>query len=68
VSLFSIVVGGFGFFAGEAKEASIWMGFAGVASILGNMQENFIMRFTGNLAEIALLWGMHEAAKLVLPK
>lgn len=67
LSLFSIVVGGFGLFGGEARKASIWMIFAGVASILGNMQENFIMRFTGNLAEICLLWGMQEAAKLVLP-
>lgn len=66
VSLFSIVVGGFGYFGGASKSAAIWMVFGGVVAIVGNAPTDY-MRYTGNFAEICLLWGMYEAAKIVLP-
>lgn len=66
LSLFTIVVGGVGFFGEGSKAGSVWIALAGVTSLIGNALPSNIMRFTGNLAEISLLWCIHKASKITL--
>ena len=50
----------------DNQTAAIEMLVAGAAVLYGNSKPSEVMRFTGNLAEVAMLWLIFEAATNVL--
>lgn len=51
---------------GESQEAAIYMLIAGAAVLYGNAKPSYVMRFSGNLVEVVMLWFIFEAAQITL--
>lgn len=66
LSIFEIVLGVQGYMEGSHQDAALWMIFAGVAVLYGNSKPREVTRFTGNIVEVLMLWGVFEAATIVL--
>jgi len=65
LSLFNLGIG-VAAFGGEFRGVAIWMIISGVSVLYGNAKPSYVTRFTGNLAEVVMLWAIYEAALLVL--
>ena len=66
IALLDLVIGISGFVEGTHRDAAIFMIVAGAAALYGNTRPDFVMRFTGNLGEVVMLWAAYGAATLVL--
>lgn len=66
LALLNLVIGIAGFVEGTHRDAAIFMIVAGAGALYGNTRPDFVMRFTGNLSEVAMLWATYGAAALVL--
>ncbi len=67
LSIFNLVIGVSAFFGGgEFQSAGLWMLISGVSVLYGNAKPSYVTRFTGNLAEVVMLWAIYAAASSVL--
>ena len=68
LALWDIIVGfaAFRLDAADPHAAGIWLFVSAVVVLSGNNKPSYVARFTGNLAEVIMLWCMFESATLVL--
>lgn len=65
LSIFNLAIG-VAAFGGEFNAAAIWMVVSGVSVLYGNAKPSYVTRFTGNLAEVVMLWAIYAAASASL--
>lgn len=67
LALWSLVVGVCAFrLDGDAHAAGVLLIASAVGVLAGNAQKSFVARFTGNFAEVIMLWCMFVAASYVM--
>ena len=67
LALFNLAIG-VAAFGGEERTAATWMIVSAVAVLYGSAKPSYIMRFTGNLGEVAMLWSIYEASTSIVMK
>ena len=66
LALWNLVVGAVAWKTGQDPTASAFLVASAVAVLYGNSKPSYVMRFTGNLAEVVMLWCIYESALLTL--
>jgi len=62
----AVGVGAFRLDEADAHAAGLWLIASAVGVLTGNAMKSYVARFTGNLAEVVMLWCVFEAALRVL--
>jgi len=64
LSLLNLAVGIAGV-SGDYRNAAIWMIVSAVSVLYGSAKPSYIMRFSGQLGEVVMMWSIFEAASIV---
>lgn len=66
LAIFNLYIGVTGLGSEEFQSAAIYMLVAGGAVLYGNAKPSYVMRFTGNLSEVVMLWLIYGAAEKIM--